>query len=58
VRQDSRGLRVLEKTHSPAVLIEVGFLSNASEAARLSDAARQKKTASAIAEGIVEYLHR
>jgi N-acetylmuramoyl-L-alanine amidase len=57
VRQDSRGLRVLELTRSPAVLIEVGFLSNASEAARLNDGACQKKIASSIAEGIVEYLH-
>jgi N-acetylmuramoyl-L-alanine amidase len=56
IRRDHRGLRVLEKTHSPAVLIEVGFLSNPSEAAKLHHNAYRKTIGVSIAEGIAEYL--
>jgi N-acetylmuramoyl-L-alanine amidase len=58
VRRDSRGLAVLNRTVSPAVLVEAGFLSNARDAARLADAKYQSKIAEAIAGGIVDYLHR
>lgn len=57
IRRDNRGLRVLEETHSPAVLIEVGFLSNSSEAAKLTASAYQETIAASVAEGIIEYLH-
>lgn len=56
IRRSSRGLRVLEKTHSPAVLIEVGFLSNSCEAAKLQGNAYRKRIALSIAEGITEHL--
>jgi len=55
-----RGLRttpnfiVLRDTHMPAVLLEVGFVSNAQEAARLATAEHQRVLARAIYEGIVE----
>lgn len=56
LRRDNRGLRVLERTHSPAVLVEVGFLSNSSEASALNTTARRKMIAASLAEGITEYL--
>lgn len=58
VRRDVRGLRVLKETTGPAVLVEIGYLSNASEAARLTDPAYQQRMATAIADGIVTFLQR
>jgi N-acetylmuramoyl-L-alanine amidase len=57
----NRGVRqanfaVLRTSFMPAVLIELGFGTNAAEAKYLSDAARQKKLAAAIADATVEYL--
>ncbi|MBZ0135358.1 MAG: N-acetylmuramoyl-L-alanine amidase [Planctomycetes bacterium] len=52
---DPRGLRVLEKTHMPAVLVELGFLSNAGEARRLSDKGYQNKLTDAVFAGIVQH---
>ncbi|MBN1360626.1 MAG: N-acetylmuramoyl-L-alanine amidase [Sedimentisphaerales bacterium] len=58
---DSRGInradyRVLVRTRSPAVLIELGYLSNAQEEARLRSSAYQDRLAAAIAAGIEDYL--
>ncbi|MGE5577648.1 MAG: N-acetylmuramoyl-L-alanine amidase [Syntrophothermus sp.] len=47
---------VLNKTDIPAALVEIGFLSNPEEAARLKDPAYREKAAEAIVEGIVTYL--
>ncbi|MFB3891923.1 MAG: N-acetylmuramoyl-L-alanine amidase [Phycisphaerae bacterium] len=58
VRRDVRHLRVLSATRIPAVLIELGFLSNPREAARLCDPAWQHRMADAIAEGIAIHLNR
>lgn len=49
-------LQVLLKAQMPSVLVEVGFLSNRAEAKRLTTAAWQKRIASALADGIEEYL--
>ncbi|MCL1789039.1 MAG: N-acetylmuramoyl-L-alanine amidase [Oscillospiraceae bacterium] len=49
-------LYLFKSTAQPAVLIECGFLSNASEAAMLSSADYQKKVAFTIYKGIMEYL--
>lgn len=46
---------LLKSVHIPAVLIEVGFLSNPDEAAMLADEAYQKKVAAAIYRGILRY---
>lgn len=59
---DNRGIRrndyrVLVKTTGPAVLIELGYLSNAREAAKLHTPAFQDRLAAAIATGIADYLH-
>ena len=57
---NNRGLRtnpnfiVLRDTNMPAVLLEVGFLTNAAEAARLATAQHQRLLARAIYQGIVE----
>lgn len=45
---------VLRDTNMPATLLEVGFLSNAQEAARLATTAHQQLLAQAIYEGILE----
>ncbi len=44
--------KVLRDTPAPSILIETGFLSNATEAQRLTNEALQKETAQAIARGI------
>jgi N-acetylmuramoyl-L-alanine amidase len=50
--------RVLVQTRCPAVLIELGYLSNYWEAKQLKNAAMQKKLAQAIADGITNYLNQ
>lgn len=58
VRKHDINLRVLEKTTCPAMLIEVGFLSNGREESRLKSAAYRKKMGRAIARGIHKYLKK
>ena len=60
---DDRGARtwwgtlyVLNHTDMPSALVEVGFLSNPAEEAKLKDPAYQRKAGRGIAEGIMEYL--
>ncbi len=58
---DSRGVReadyrVLVQTGCPAVLVELGYLSNAQDAARLRDPYFQNRLAQAIADGITACL--
>ena len=48
--------RVLKKSRGPAVLVELGFLSNGREAARLSTRSHRDRLADAIARGILAYL--
>ena len=47
---------VINHTTVPAVLVEIGFLSNDAERNELITDSRKQKTAKAIAEGIIEYL--
>ncbi len=47
---------VLRHSDSPAVLVEVGFLSNRAEAARLNTPAYQQEAAYGIYKGIVRYF--
>ena len=59
--QRSRGIRredyrVLVKTDGPAVLIELGYLSNYREARMLQDDTFQNRLATAIAAGISDYF--
>lgn len=48
---------VLEKTHMPAVIVEVGFISNPHEARLLTDEMYQSKVAYAIFSGISRAAH-
>jgi N-acetylmuramoyl-L-alanine amidase len=47
---------VINHTTAPAILVEIGFISNNSERALLVSESRKQATAKAIAEGIYEYL--
>ena len=58
VRQHTRNLRVLEKTKSSALLVELGFLSNRTESAKLVTSSYQKKLAKAIAQAIIEQIEK
>jgi N-acetylmuramoyl-L-alanine amidase len=60
---DSRGVRaanyrVLVRTECPAILVELGYLSNRQDASLLRQDAVQKKLARCIAEGIDSFLRR
>ena len=47
---------VINHTTVPAVLCEIGFLSNPDERNEIITDSRKQRTAKAIAEGIIEYL--
>ncbi len=47
---------VINHTEVPAVLVEIGFLSNPDERAKILTDKRKQATAKAIANGIIEYL--
>ncbi|HUW55412.1 MAG TPA: N-acetylmuramoyl-L-alanine amidase [Planctomycetota bacterium] len=49
------GFAMLKWTRSPAVLVEVGFLSNVAERGRLADAGYRRRVAQAVAGGILSY---
>lgn len=48
--------RVLVETRGPAVLVELGYLSNSQEAALLRSSSFQYRLAQAIADGISDYF--
>ncbi|MBY0403825.1 MAG: N-acetylmuramoyl-L-alanine amidase, partial [Cyanobacteria bacterium] len=61
IASPDRGVRyarfyVIHHTPVPAILCEMGYISNASERADLFSEARKEKTANAIADGVVDYL--
>lgn len=58
VRQHEKNLRVLEKTSCPAMLVELGFMSNSTEAALLIRRDYQRRLAEAIADAIILYLRK
>ena len=47
---------VINHTEAPAVLLELGFISNEQERNSLISEKRQQESAQAIAEGIINYL--
>ena len=50
--------RVLTHTSCPAVLVELGYLSNYWEAKQLKNTGKQKQLAQAITDGIIDYIER
>jgi N-acetylmuramoyl-L-alanine amidase len=46
---------VLKMTHSPAILVEGGFLTNPGESRQIADAAWRQKLALAVAQGVQSY---
>lgn len=50
------GFRVLVTSFMPSVLVEIGFGTNAAEAAFISSSEGQRQIAAAVADGAVEYL--
>lgn len=50
--------RVLTNTQCPAVLVELGYLSNYWEAKQLKNVDMQRKLAQAIVDGVTNYLNR
>jgi len=52
------GFRVLVTAFMPAVLVEIGFGTNASEASYMTDPNRMEELSAAIADGVLEYLKR
>ena len=61
IKANNRGLfkskfYVINHTTSPAILVEIGFLSNAEERAELVSEKRKQATAKAIAEGVQNYF--
>lgn len=61
IKTNNRGLfkskfYVINHTTSPAILVEIGFLSNATEREDLLSEKRKNATAKAIAEGVMNYF--
>ena len=61
IKTNDRGLfkskfYVINHTTSPAVLVEIGFLSNTAERGQLVMDSRKQATAKAIVEGINNYF--
>ncbi len=49
---------VINHTTAPAILVETGFISNQQERNELFETERQKATAKAIADGVIEYIEK
>lgn len=63
VKSKDRGLfkskfYVINHTDVPAILVEIGFMSNDAERAELVSEQRKQQTAKAVAEGILKYLNK
>ena len=57
-RVEQAGFLVLKSPDIPSILVETGFLTNPSDAKRLSNTVHQGKVAGAILDGILRYFDR
>ena len=57
-RTEQAGFLVLKSPDIPSILIETGFLTNPTDAKRLSNPKHQEKVARAILDGILRYFDR
>ena len=48
---------ILKNTDIPTVIVECGFLSNHTEAGKLSDDAYQSAVAEAVVRGVLQYIN-
>ncbi len=55
---EQAGFVVLKSPDIPSILVETGYLSNTSEARKLSQRSHQRKIANAVFKGIVAYAQR
>lgn len=53
---EKAGFVVLKSPDIPSILVETGFISNASEAKKLKTKSYQKKMARAVADGVIEHF--
>jgi N-acetylmuramoyl-L-alanine amidase len=58
IPQKSAAFKVLKQTHAPSVLIELGYMSNASEEHEMMTVAWQAKVAQAIASAVEVYFKK
>jgi N-acetylmuramoyl-L-alanine amidase len=57
VPQIKKGIKIMDDTKVPVILIECGFLSNNNEERKLISDNYQEKTAWAIYTGLLKYLN-
>ncbi len=57
VRMDTRRLEVLDKTNCPAVLVELGFMSDPHDLRYLTSQSGRQKLAAGLVRGLKAYLH-
>lgn len=57
-KQSDKSVYLLEELKIPAVLVEVGFLSNPEEARLLGDEKYQRKVAASVYQGIMKYISK
>ncbi len=56
VRRDTRGLEVLDKSNCPAVLVELGFMSDPHDLRYLTSKSGQQRLAAGLVRGLEAYL--
>jgi N-acetylmuramoyl-L-alanine amidase len=58
VRMDTRGLEVLDKSNCPAVLVELGFMSDPHDLRYLTSKSGQDRLAAGLVRGLEAYLSK
>ena len=58
VRMDTRGLEVLDKSNCPAVLVELGFMSDPHDVRYLTSRSGQHRLAAGLVHGLTTFLRK